>query len=338
MIAQLASTDQSFIEAWLSVLVSSGACIVGASIVFVDNFWPASHPSVLNNPSFLSAALALASGVLLFSSLSTLLPASRAHLKNDFFVYASYFLGVCLTLTLTYVIQFIAPDAIHSCHGETDSKANEETGLNGSHSNTRTKSQKIKSGGTYGIMTTEIISQQQEREEEEEEEDEQKMAREYFTTGIQTATAIVVHKFPEGLIMFVSSQASPQLGLNVAIAVCIHNLIEGFMIALPLYLATQSRRSAFGYAALLGGLSQPIGALVGMMAIHGVNEEKEDCVFGIIFGVVSGMMSFIAVQSMLPQAIKLDTDHRFVAPFFFIGIFLIGLASLLKAASTPAAG
>jgi hypothetical protein len=33
---------------------------------------------------------------------------------------------------------------------------------------------------------------------------------------------------------------------------------------------------------------------------------------------------------MLPQAMKADTSQRLVPLFFFIGIFLVGLASLLQ--------
>ncbi|KAG0181317.1 hypothetical protein DFQ28_003572 [Apophysomyces sp. BC1034] len=86
--------------------------------------------------------------------------------------------------------------------------------------------------------------------------------------------------------------------------------------------------AAFSYAALLGGLSQPLGAVLGVLALSNVDRGEENVMFGVIFGVVSGMMSLIAVQSMLPQAIR--ADARYVPPFFFIGIFTVGLASLLK--------
>lgn len=96
--------------------------------------------------------------------------------------------------------------------------------------------------------------------------------------------------------MFVSNQSSSQLGLSVAAAMIIHNFIEGFLIALPLYYATNSRLSAFGYASFLGGMSQPLGAVLGLLVIRNVDPAKEQVLFGIIFGVVSGMMCLIAVQ------------------------------------------
>ena len=96
--------------------------------------------------------------------------------------------------------------------------------------------------------------------------------------------------------MFISSQASSALGISVGIAMSIHNLTEGFMIALPLYYATRSRTTAFTYAAILGGLSQPIGALIGLFLIKNISQQGEDLLFGIVFGCVSGMMSLITVQ------------------------------------------
>ncbi|KAI9496969.1 hypothetical protein BDB00DRAFT_806246 [Zychaea mexicana] len=130
--------------------------------------------------------------------------------------------------------------------------------------------------------------------------------------------------------MFISGQASETIGVSVCFAMTIHNFIEGFMIAMPLYFATQSRVRAFFYAALLGGMSQPLGAALGVVALDTVTQEQQDALFGITFGVVSGMMSLIAVQSMLPQAIKADPQQRYVSVFFFVGILLVGLASLLK--------
>lgn len=130
--------------------------------------------------------------------------------------------------------------------------------------------------------------------------------------------------------MFISSQASSALGLSVCIAMSIHNLTEGFMIALPLYYATRSRSSAFSYAALMGGLSQPLGALMGLFLIQNISKAKEDLMFGLVFGSVSGMMSLITIQSMLPQAIRADDHQQYVLMFFFLGIFLVGLSSVLE--------
>ncbi|KAI9299310.1 Zinc/iron permease [Cunninghamella echinulata] len=127
--------------------------------------------------------------------------------------------------------------------------------------------------------------------------------------------------------MFISNETSTELGVSIGLAICIHNLIEGAMIALPIYYATKSRTMAFLYAAILGGASQPIGALIGLFLIDSIYED--DYLFGILFAIVSGMMLYIAIQSMLPQAMK--ADQRYVTSFFFVGIFIVGLVSLFNA-------
>lgn len=96
--------------------------------------------------------------------------------------------------------------------------------------------------------------------------------------------------------MFVSSKASTALGLSVCIAMSIHNLTEGFMIALPLYYATRSRTKAFISAAVMGGLSQPFGALIGLFLLEHISKNSENLLFGVVFACVSGMMSLITIQ------------------------------------------
>ncbi|KAI9244447.1 ZIP zinc transporter-domain-containing protein [Sporodiniella umbellata] len=154
----------------------------------------------------------------------------------------------------------------------------------------------------------------------------------YYLIGLQTAIAISVHKFPEGLIMFISNESSSELGISVATAMVIHNLMEGLLIALPFYYATHSHWAAFSYASLLGGLSQPLGALIGLFTIRHVDEASKDTMFGLIFAVISGMMYMVLLKSMLPQAIKSSTSHWQVFGFFLLGIWIIVLVTLLQSA------
>lgn len=52
----------------------------------------------------------------------------------------------------------------------------------------------------------------------------------------------------------------------VALAVGIHNVPEGLIVAAPIYAATGSRTRAFGVA-LLSGLSEPLGALFALLFV-----------------------------------------------------------------------
>ncbi|KAI9261557.1 ZIP zinc transporter-domain-containing protein [Phascolomyces articulosus] len=382
------------LEGWILVFVSSIACILGASVVFIDkcNFWSSGRHqhsvSILENQSFLAASMALASGVLLFSSLAVLLPASRQRLgaSGSYLVYLCFFGGAFFTLGLTKIIHALTPDAIHACggppsspcdmehdsattsdeeveqddlhhHHHHDPAEDEESTMAGANEQAHPYSEDenqpifIKSHSHHHLEhhygSTPHHHHQphlfreahfrfhhhhhhhpEQNENNEYDHDQhhhqhhhgdQEEYQHFLRIGIQTAVAIGVHKFPEGLIMFISNRASEKLGWAIAAAMSIHNLTEGFMIALPLYLALKSRSAAFGWAALLGGLSQPIGAVLGLLLMRNIDSSKEDLMFGIIFAI-----------SMLPQAIKADTRHRYVLPFFFLGIFFVGLTAILK--------
>ncbi|KAG0175857.1 hypothetical protein DFQ29_006861 [Apophysomyces sp. BC1021] len=223
--------------------------------------------------------MALAAGVLLFSSFALLLPESQKRLTSEGLVYLSFFGGALFTLLLSRIIHKFTPGAIHTCNASSTSI---------------------------------------------------ECCDEDHPQNARAETPLMHNVNNEGLVLFISNQASTSLGLSVSIAISIHNLTEGFMIALPLYYATRSRVAAFVYAAVLGGLSQPLGALLGLLAIRNVDKAQEDELFGITFGIISGMMSLITIQSLLPQAIKADSRHEYVLGFFFLGVFLVGLTSVLQ--------
>ncbi|KAI8384958.1 ZIP zinc transporter-domain-containing protein [Radiomyces spectabilis] len=329
------------LEGWLMVLLSSVACVVGASVVFIDNVWHRDQGSILESRAFLAGSMALASGVLLFSSLVILLPEAKQRLHSDWLVHGCFFIGAAVTLLLTRIIHWCTPNAIHACganphldsHSHEHSHQDEEGSIphNDHHAdhhghshddNERGKllHQTSHDSSRYGSTPFREAHFRLHRHDDDDHDDDELSEmdhRQFFSMGIQTAVAICVHKFPEGLIMFVSSQASTSLGLSVCVAMSIHNLTEGFMIALPLYLATRSRIWAFAYAAFLGGLSQPLGAVMGLVAIRNVSEAQENMLFGITFAL-----------SMLPQAIK--AQHEYVVSFFFMGVFLVGVTSALE--------
>ncbi|KAI8330443.1 Zinc/iron permease [Chlamydoabsidia padenii] len=351
-------------EGWAMVSISSAACVVGASIVFIDKVWPRQQGSILTSRAFLASSMALASGVLLISSLAVLLPESQARLHSTPKAYGWFLVGASLTLCLSRIIHWCTPQAIHSCGSTSPTQHERDLSTSTSFSPTMIPSidrqgeqQKlIQSTMDYGstVLPNAHFRFHEHHHDLEDQRplhdhhqhdhhstsnnthgngdhiDLDQEKEHFWSIGIQTAVAICVHKFPEGLIMFISSQASSSLGISVAAAMSIHNLTEGFMMALPIYYATGSRMNAFVCASLMGGLSQPLGALIGLWAFRSVTKDQEDVLFGVTFGVISGMMSFITIQSMLPQAIKVDIHHNYVVLFFFLGVMLVGLTSLLK--------
>ena len=91
------------------------------------------------------------------------------------------------------------------------------------------------------------------------EKDKKKLMR----MGVFSALAIGIHNFPEGLATFMSALSNPTLGLSIAVAIAIHNIPEGLAVSAPIYFATKSKKKAFTLS-FLSGLSEPIGALLGI--------------------------------------------------------------------------
>ncbi len=126
--------------------------------------------------------------------------------------------------------------------------------------------------------------------------------------GLLTAIAITAHNFPEGLATFFATLESPSVGMPLAFAIAIHNIPEGIAIAIPVYFATQNKFYAFA-ASLLSGLAEPIGAGIGYLALSHVLSEA---IFGTVFGLISGVMVFLALDELLPAAKRYAKGHETV--------------------------
>ncbi|ACD59869.1 hypothetical protein DXO170_20035 [Xanthomonas oryzae pv. oryzae] len=62
-------------------------------------------------------------------------------------------------------------------------------------------------------------------------------------------------------------------------------------------------------ASLLSGLAEPIGAGIGYLALFGV---LSDTVFGTVFGLIAGVMMFLALDALLPAAKRYTQVHETV--------------------------
>jgi ZIP family zinc transporter len=125
---------------------------------------------------------------------------------------------------------------------------------------------------------------------------------------ILTALAIGIHNFPEGIATFFSTRADPALGLSIAVAIALHNIPEGIAIAAPAHFATGSKKKALGYA-FLSGLAEPLGAILGFLALE---PFMTDTVRGIVYAAVAGIMVFISVDQLIPNAKKYAQGHQAV--------------------------
>ncbi|ORZ32392.1 Zinc/iron permease [Catenaria anguillulae PL171] len=147
-------------------------------------------------------------------------------------------------------------------------------------------------------------------------------------TGLVTALAIGAHNLPEGLATFIAMANGAGSGLPLAVAITIHNIPEGVCVAVPVLYATGSRVKAF-LMSLVAGLSEPIGAAIGWAIIASIKPSKLNLLFGIMFGLISGMMIYIALVELLPTAVTyMPNGQGRVAMALWTGIFIMA-ASLV---------
>lgn len=120
-----------------------------------------------------------------------------------------------------------------------------------------------------------------------------------------TAVGLILHDFPEGIAMANSYVASPSLGVLTAIAVAAHNIPEEFAMAAPAVLVRR-RRLLFG-AAALSALAEPLGAIVGLLAVTarpGLNAW--------LLAFAAGAMLYVAVHELIPMAREHGHPKAFV--------------------------
>ena len=144
-------------------------------------------------------------------------------------------------------------------------------------------------------------------------------------SGLLVALVLALHNFPEGMSTFFATYQDAAAGAVLAIAIAIHNIPEGIAVAAPVYAATGSRKKAFWWATL-SGLAEPIGALAafGLVSIF-----IPDYLFGIMFGLIAGMMVFIAIDELLPGARRYQTDKHQVVYGLLAGMVIVALSLLL---------
>lgn len=135
--------------------------------------------------------------------------------------------------------------------------------------------------------------------------------------------AITLHNFPEGLAVGVGFGA-PDLGnaIGLMIGIFLQNMPEGLVVAIALRAAGRSRNQAF-WLALLTGLVEPVGGLVGAAA---VGLAAIMLPWGL--ALAAGAMLFVISNEIIPETHR--RGHEASVTFALLGGF--GLMMYLDSA------
>lgn len=152
----------------------------------------------------------------------------------------------------------------------------------------------------------------------------------YASLSLQTSIAITLHKLPEGFMTFATNHANPDLGLSVFLALFVHNIVEGFVLALPIYLDTGSRLKAMFWALVIGGVSQPLGAGAAALwfKIAGADHQPGSEAYGIMFAITAGIMTGVAM-TLFVDAMSMNHSRNLCLAWAFVGMFIIGASNAL---------
>jgi ZIP family zinc transporter len=156
-------------------------------------------------------------------------------------------------------------------------------------------------------------------------------ANAFLSIGLQTVIAIALHKFPEGFITYATNHANPTLGFNIFMALFVHNIAEGFAMALPLYMALGSRLKAILWSSLLGGLSQPLGAAAAVAWFKLARRSHfviDSTAYACLFAVTAGIMVSVALQ-LFVESLSLNHNRNLSIFFAFLGMTLLGMSNAL---------
>jgi len=121
----------------------------------------------------------------------------------------------------------------------------------------------------------------------------------FTKVAFMVAIGIMIHNFPEGLVMGFGFVNGDSLGLKMSMIIAIHDMPEGLAVAAPLMLSGIRGKKILFYA-FLTALPTAIGAWIGIY-IGSISIE----VLGTALAFASGVMLYVIHGEMIPESKKL---------------------------------
>jgi len=331
--------------AFILVIIAGLCTAIGSAVVFFPRL------ASLANRTTLAVSLGLASGVMVYIALVDIYGKAvdgftDLHGEDDAFIYAtlSFFGGAILMLFLdkcTYwLIQWEMqrsskkgePALAGIIAGDAENPGEELDQMRDNFQKKIEEDKKTKEEEEEEFDADEEHKAVNTSEPEETEEaspsttdPKQEETQSLRHMGFAMLLAVAVHNFPEGMVTYLAYVKEPAVGIALAIGIAIHNIPEGLCVSMPLYYATGNRCYSFWWGTV-SGLTEPLGALLSWIVIRGDMGGNAN---GILFGLVSGMMTVISIQELLPNAHKYARYGSTVTYSFLVGAFLIALSLML---------
>lgn len=140
-----------------------------------------------------------------------------------------------------------------------------------------------------------------------------------YKVGIVSMIGIIFHNIPEGIITFITSSIDRKLGLSIALAISLHNIPEGISIAVPIYYSTNKKAKAIIYT-FISAISEILGAALSYIFLK---KYISNFLIGTLLSLVCGIMSYISIFELVPEALKYNNKKLFYVSFFIGSLFMI---------------
>lgn len=114
-----------------------------------------------------------------------------------------------------------------------------------------------------------------------------------------TALGLMIHNFPEGIIMGCGFIGGQSLGIKMSIIISIHDIPEGIAVSAPLMMSDMKSSKILLYS-FLTALPTAIGVWLGIF-IGSVSKN----VLGACISFASGVMLYVVCGEMLPESSRL---------------------------------
>ncbi len=141
-----------------------------------------------------------------------------------------------------------------------------------------------------------------------------------YKIGIISFISLLLHNFPEGIAVFISSYNDIKIGLKICISIIMHNIVEGMSISLPLYYGGVKRAEVFKLT-FYSSIAEPLGALLSYLFLK---EYMSELLLSFTLVFVSGLMISLSINEIYNELKKYNNKKYIVLGMIF-GI----IASLL---------
>ncbi len=141
-----------------------------------------------------------------------------------------------------------------------------------------------------------------------------------YRIGILSMISLMLHNFPEGIAVFMSSYVNIKVGYKLFLAIILHNIPEGISIAVPLYYSKRSRGLAIKYT-FISGIAEPIGALLSYIFLK---KYINNIIISFILIFVSGLMFSLSINEIYKEIKKYNLiNYSYIGYMIGVGLFIL---------------